>query len=345
MRTKLCIVGLMVAAITAAAGQVASHAPTIAKAPTVTKTAPAPEPVQTFAVKPVARVNGATLTDIDLVREMFTMFPYAKQHNGIPKDLEPEMRRGALEMIIFQELLYQDAKRRNVTIPDAELKRAEQEFRKQFATKAEYQQFLQVEAGGSATVMREKIRRSLLVEKMLRTEVRLKAIPSAAAVRAYYDKNPKEFMHGETVHIQSISIMPPKASSKEVLAEAKRRADDALKAAKATNSFETFGLLAEKTSDDDFHVNMGDHKERPAEQLPPSIVALARKMKPGQISDVIQMEGNYTIFRLVAYTPAGKTPFVKAKAQIFTNLQKAKTEQIRTALNKNLQKNAKIERL
>ena len=38
--------------------------------------------------KPVARVNGSILTDADLVREEYAIFPYARQHNGIPKDFE-----------------------------------------------------------------------------------------------------------------------------------------------------------------------------------------------------------------------------------------------------------------
>ena len=345
MRLKLGICALAVTAASFAAGQVASHAPTVIQPATATEASKGPAPQPTFAVKPVARVNGATLTDIDLVREMYVMFPYSKQHNGFPKAMEPEMRRGALEMIIFQELLYQDAKRRKITVPEEQVTRAEAQFRKQFSSKAEYQQFLQVEVGGSATAMREKIRRSLLIEKMLKTEVTDKAIPSPAAVKAYYDKNPKEFIHPEMVHIQSISIIPPKGSSLDVLKEAKQRAADAAKEVKTKTTYRDFGLLAEKVSDDDFHVNMGDHREKPAEQLPLEIVTAARKMKPGQVSELIQLGGNYTIFRLVAYTPAGKTPFAKAKDQIATNLKNQKTEQIRSALNKNLQKNAKIERL
>ena len=54
--------------------------------------------------KPVARVNGAVLTDRDLLREMYAIFPYAQQHNGFPKAQEAGIRQGALEMIIFEEL-------------------------------------------------------------------------------------------------------------------------------------------------------------------------------------------------------------------------------------------------
>ena len=67
--------------------------------------------------KPVARVNGAVLTDRDLQREMFAIFPYARQHNGnVPQEMEPQIRQGAMQMIIFEELLYQEAQRRKITV-------------------------------------------------------------------------------------------------------------------------------------------------------------------------------------------------------------------------------------
>ncbi len=67
--------------------------------------------------KPVARVNGAVLTDRDLQREMFAIFPYARQHNGnVPQEMEPQIRKGAMQMIIFEELVYQEAQRRKITV-------------------------------------------------------------------------------------------------------------------------------------------------------------------------------------------------------------------------------------
>ncbi len=68
------------------------------------------------AGKPVARVNGVVLTDVDLVREEYAIFPYAAQHGGkIPADMEPGIRKGAMQMIIFEELVYQDAQKRGIT--------------------------------------------------------------------------------------------------------------------------------------------------------------------------------------------------------------------------------------
>lgn len=83
--------------------------------------------------KPVARVNGAVLTDRDLLREMYAIFPYARQHNGtFPQAMEADIRRGALKMIEFEELVYQEALRRKMTVAPARLNLAERDFSHQF---------------------------------------------------------------------------------------------------------------------------------------------------------------------------------------------------------------------
>ena len=111
MKLQLTL-GILALLVVTATAQVASHAPS-------TEGALPPARMMTPQVsgKTVARVNGVVLSDRDLVREMFAIFPYAKQHNGFPEKLEPQIRKGALDMIIFEELAYQEAKRRNMTIP------------------------------------------------------------------------------------------------------------------------------------------------------------------------------------------------------------------------------------
>jgi peptidyl-prolyl cis-trans isomerase SurA len=324
-----------------AVAQVASHAPTNVEALLSAKSSAA-QGVQ-GGERPVVRVNGAVLTGHDLLREMYIIFPYARQHNGFPKQLEPEIRRGALQMIIFEELVYQEAKRRHLTIPPARLARAEADFRKQFPSGGVYEQFLKVEANGSQRVMREKIRRSLLIDDLLETEVGRKATVSTAEAKAYYDKNPKRFEHGDRFSIQTISIIPPQNASPEIREEARKRAEEALHQAKATKSYTEFGLVAERLSDDDWRVNMGDRRQVDRAQLPPPLVTAALKMKPGEVSDLIQLGQNYTLFRLNGYTPAGKTKFAAVKAQIRSELEKAKYSALRSELRERLREKAKVE--
>jgi hypothetical protein len=296
----------------------------------------------TATMKPAVRVNGAVLTEADVVRQMYRIFPYASQHGGFPKAMESDIRNGAIEMVIFEELLYQESGRRKIPIAPEQLSGAEAAFRKQLGSSA-YEQFLRTECQGSKQVLREKIRRSLLIEKMLETEVEQKSVVAAVEAKAYYDKNPKQFEKPESLKIQTISIIPPQNGGAAADKEARRRAEEAFKLARETKNYRDFGLLAEKTSDDDWHVNMGDRNSVPISTLPPPIVKAAAAMKPGEVSNLIQLGNAYTIFRLVEHEPAGKAPFAAVKNKLQSDLQKQKRVEVRAALNQKLRKNAKVE--
>jgi peptidyl-prolyl cis-trans isomerase SurA len=342
MKYQISLSGILLLAIGVSGAQVSSHTPTkFANVPAQ----PASKPAQSIGDKPVARVNSAVLTNADLVREEYAIFPYARQHNGIPKEFEKQIRDGALKMIIFEELAYQEAQRRKMTVPAVKVQHAEAQFRKQFATPQEYNTFLKADFNGSHDRLVEKIRRSLLIEAFLKTEVEDKTVISAAEIRAYYEKNPVRFHHPETFTFQTISILPPEKATAAQLKEARTRAESALKQAKGTKTAEEFGLLAEKISDDDYRVMMGQHKPVPVEELAPQVVKALLAMKPNETSDLIQVEQACTIVRLQAHTPAGQTKFEEVKAELQKELQQTKKNQIQAALDHKLRQNAKVDEL
>ena len=340
MKYQFPICAVLLLSVASATAQVASHAPTaIAKPASATST-------PNVSGKPVARVNGVVLTDRDLLQEEYAIFPYAKQHNGsIPQEMEPGIRNGALQMMIFEELLYQNALKRKMTVPPARLSKAEAEFRKQFDSPGQYRQYLQQEYQGNEQLLQEKIKRSLLIEQLLNTEVENKSKVTLAEVKAYYDKNPQRFEYPESFAIQTISVIPPAKATPAQLKDARKRADEAYKQALTTKTAEEFGLLAEKISEDDYHVMMGDHKWVKRSEMPPEMLQPALKMQPGQMSDLIQVGENYVIFRMNRHVPAGKMKFEDVKVQLQKQLEKDKINQVRAALNKQLRQNAKVETL
>lgn len=334
LSASLCL-GVMV--VNVAFAQVASHAPTTISAQ------PAANGISQPVGRVVVRVNGAALTDRDLLREMFSIFPYARVHNGFPPEMEAGIRDGAMKMMIFEELVYQEAKRRNMSIPPTELTRAQMEFRRQFTSPQQYQDFLRNEFKSSDSLLRVKVERSLLIDKLLKQEVADRAVVSEADTRAYYDQHPDRFRASESFSFQSISILPPPNANDSQTQEARRRAGDALRQAKATKNYNDFGLLAEKISEDDFHVMMGDHQAADRSKLPPAVVNTLLAMQPGQVSDLIEFApGDFTILRLVSHNPAGMQKFESVKATLYQQLLKDKNEQLRSALSAKLSKNAKI---
>ncbi len=356
MKYRFQIAGLLVlaalVAVEARAQMVASHAPTSAAAtsstfPEASRAVKSGVDASSLIVtgKAVAKVNGAVLTDRDLLREMFALFPYAKLHGGFPKKEEKEIRQGALQMIIFEELVYQEAVRLKMTIAPARIAREEHNFKGQFASEAEFNQYLATELGGSEAKQRQQIKRSLLIDALLRQEVNNKSAVTLAEARSFYEKNPKAFERGETFGLQTISIIPPDKASPQVVEDARKRAEGILARAKATKSYEQFGLLAEKVSEDDYRVNMGDRHVVKSDKLPPEVVTVAQKMKPGEVSGLIPLGTAWTIIRVNVHTPPGKATFAAVKATLMTDLQKQKFEQLRVGLDKKLHQNAQIQEM
>jgi peptidyl-prolyl cis-trans isomerase SurA len=338
MRHQLLIPLILFAVASSASAQLAaSHTPTSAAQPAANAVT---EPIG----KPVARVNGAVLTDRDLLREEYMLFPYAAQHNGqVPPELEPQIRKGALQMLVFEELVYQEAVRRRMTIPPAKMNQAERDFRGQFKSADEYRQFLISQFHGSEQALNEKIKRSLLIDALLKSEVDAKSTVSLAEVRAYYDKNPARFSYPEGFAIQTISFLPPAKPTADSLKEERKRAEDALKQAKATTNYEQFGVLAEKISEDDYRVMMGDHKRVDRAKLAPQVVQALLALKDGEITGIIQVDQAFTIVRLNQHVPAGKVKFDAVKDMLRRELQQKKVNAVRAALDQRLHKTAKVQ--
>ncbi|MGD0436017.1 MAG: peptidylprolyl isomerase, partial [Bryobacteraceae bacterium] len=115
--------------------------------------------------------------------------------------------------------------------------------------------------------------------------------------------------------------------------------------AKTTKTYEEFGALAEKISEDDYRVMMGDHKAVDRTKLPPQVIEAALAMKPGETSGLIQVDQAFTVIRLNAHSAPAMQKFAAVKADLSKQLEKIKTEQLRSGLDRKLRATAKVEEL
>jgi len=323
-----------------AIAQVASHAPTVPAQPAASATASVP------TGKPVARVNGTVLSDRDLLRQMMNIFPYARQHGGhFPKEMEADIRRNALDQIEFEELVYQEALRRKLTVAPAKLNRAMQEFKTQFDSEAAYQSYLVKEQDGSVQKLREKVRRAILIDQLLTSEVTRSATLSDPQLRAFYKENPDRFRKPESVSLQTISLVIPDNATPKQKADVRRRSEEALRQAKATKDYESFGVLAEKVSEDDWRVMMGDHKSIHRGRMPLPVEKVVFTMQPGQVSDLIETENSFCIARVNAREESKLISYEEVRARLKKDLETEKADTLKKAMEARLRKNAKIEEL
>jgi parvulin-like peptidyl-prolyl isomerase len=327
---------LLLAALSASA-QVASHAPTVTM-----KASTAAAAVE----RPVARVNGVLLSDHDLLRQMLIAFPYARQHGGkFPKEMEADIRRNALDQIVFEELVWQEAQRRKMTVTPARLNQALSEFKKQFNSAAEYKDYLKLEMGGSAAKLRERVSRAILIEDLLNTEVAQKSKISNLELKKFYNTNQGRFTMPESVSIQTISFVIPDNATATQKAEIRKKAAKALSQAQAAKDYTAFGMLAEKVSEDDWRVMMGDHKVVHRGRMPPPVEKAVFSMQPGQVSDIIETENSFCIARVNTRETPKLIPYEKIRLRLKKDMESDRADQLRKSLEARLRKNSKIEEL
>jgi len=115
-----------------------------------------------------------------------------------------------------------------------------------------------------------------------------------------------------------ISIAIPDKPTPQQEAVARKRAEDALRQAKAATNYEQFGMLAEKLSEDDWHVMMGDHKE------------ISRvEMKTGQMTELIRTEHSWYILRVTGRQDPHQAGYEQVKDSLKKELQASKIETLR----------------
>jgi len=338
MKSTLQIFAAVLTLGLATAGQVASHAPVLKGTSISTATNP--------LERPVARVNGVALTERDVLRQMMNIFPYARQHGGrFPKDTEAEIRKQAMQQIEFEELVYQEALRRKLVIPPAKLQRAVADFKKQFDTEADFRTYLKQEQGNSLQSLRNKIRRAILIDEFLNAEVNRKARLTNAELQSFYAKNQQRFRKPESISLQTISIVIPEKGTAKEKENARSRAEDALRRAKATKTYEEFGSLAEKVSEDDWRVMMGDHKTLHRGRMPAPVEKAAFAMQSGQVSDLIDTGDSYCIARVNGREDSKLVPFPEVRPQLKKDLEAEKAAELQKGLEARLRKSAKVEEL
>lgn len=315
--------------------QIASHAPTKVATPQTT--------VAFQSNKVVARVDGAELKEIDLKRAVDRLFPYEGMHgNKIPGKYSAEIRGKAMNQIIFDELLYQEAKRRKMVVSAATIRDVEQQAQSRFAKQGAYEDFVST-GYGSVQGFERQIRRGVLVAKLTDQDITQKAQMSNARLREYYLHNKSRFMKPESFAIQGITVNIPDNPTPEQLSAARKRAQEILPKAKAAKDYEEFGRLAEKLSEDDWRVMMGDHKWIHRGRIAAAVEKVVFSMKLHETSDIIETPQALMIVRVNGYEPQKQLPFAEVKESMRQGIEAEATAKLREALEKRLRRVSKIE--
>ena len=255
-------------------------------------------------LKMAVRVNGEGIPErrVNMIFDAtMAQLPRSLLFSGIPEEAQAEVRRQIIEELIDQELLYQEAQKRGITVSDSLV------YANMHKTEAFYRSEDQFEdqlykMGITRENVEEDHRKDLIVEQYVDNQIGEISV-SGRDIEDYYDTNKSAFVWQDAIHTRHILFRVPSGASVEDRLKAFEEAKEILARLKAN---EDFAALARACSEDDQTAPQGgDLGFIEKGRLVPEYEEAAAGLQQGEISDVVKTSFGYHIIHLVGRRKGG----------------------------------------
>jgi len=214
-----------------------------------------------------------------------------------------------------------------------------EQWKKRFPNEEEYKKALS-SSKLSVPQMKEDIKRGMTIEKLIVTRFVDKTTVPEKEIKAYYDSNSNLFKQPEQVRASHILIkVEPKAKESEK--------EDALKKIKEVQEKqkkgEDFAKLAKEYSEGPSNAKGGDLGFFKRGQMVPAFEEVAFKLKPGEVSEIVNTRFGYHLIKVVDKKPESTVPFEEIKERIGQYLKQQKVQKEVKQLVEKLRKEGKVE--
>jgi peptidyl-prolyl cis-trans isomerase SurA len=270
----------------------------------------------------VARVNNEIITLSDLDKARASLRDDVTQDcPGCPQDkfdsLYREREKDLLRDLIDQSLLAQRAKDDDINVESDLIKRLD-EIREQnkLPDMDAFEKAVESEGGVSWEDYKNRIRKGLLTQEVIRKEVGQRITIGHDEVQKYYDERQSEFVRPEQVLLAQISFKTEGKNPDEVAAAQKKANDMRARLDKGDDFFE----LAKRYSEGPTAKQSGELGAFERGQLSKQIEDIVFAMNKNQLTDVIQTKVDFEILKVVDHYPAGQQPLEKVEPEIMNKM-------------------------
>jgi parvulin-like peptidyl-prolyl isomerase len=262
-----------------------------------------------------AWVNGKPIFDDEVMQSLprSAMRELGKLSESLRTEKLTELFNQALDQIIEQEVVYQEAVRKLEKVNPRTLEKlktlAEQEFEKGLKPLANTPGVSADEVNEFKRIMRRPTERSFISMEYMRSRIfpLLQQAISYPEIKDYYDTHQNEFQRVETVKWQDVFIaVGPKLPT---LADARRFAEDLIAQCRTGADFAK--LIQYDDGASKFQDGEGQGSRR-GEIHPAEVEAHLFKMRDGEIGPVVELSTGVHIFRLISRDPGGFLPLNEA---------------------------------
>lgn len=291
----------------------------------------------------VAKVNGSAITKAEFDRNLDAFL----RQRGIPPGhgdkggKVDELRGQLLNMLIDQELLYQEAVRTGHKIDKEQV---EEEIKKVSASFPSQETFEEALAKGGLTVEAYEffLEKKLSVQEFVQNDIAGKVTVADEEVGQFYKENADKFLVPEQVRARHILLKLEKDADDAAKEEGRKKMEVIIKEAREGADF---AELAKKHSQGPSGPNGGDLGLFARGRMVPPFEEAAFALKAGEISDPVLTQFGWHAIKVEERQENRTVPLEEASEQIRNFLTENKVNEAVVARLQSLREKAEIEKL
>lgn len=266
----------------------------------------------------VATVNGHAVTKAELLTQGALIRSQVRKAEGVAPRATLEFYRDVLDGLIGEVLIFDDGAKRGLGATDEEIDKAVAGLRSAHDSDEAFQAAL-LEQGTSLPRVRQQLKRSLSLEKVLRQEVGSESAVGEAEARQFYEQNQELMRTPPSVRVRHILVRADKDDPESVREARALLLDLRRKIAGGADFADLAKIHSQdgKTRDQGGDLPWVPITESEADQR---LQALA----VGELSGIEETHHGLHLIQVLEKRPAATVPFEQAKERILYMLTNSK---------------------
>lgn len=256
-----------------------------------------------------ARVGDAVISRDEYIAAYSAAARGKFYHGKPPEGGEAALQREVGDQLVARVLLLREARQRGIKPDQAVIQKTIQGYEQRYAGSAQWKQIRDKALPGLTARLEED---SLLAQ--LEKAVRAVPAPAQKEVKAYYAAHQDKFTEPEQLRVSVILLKVDPSSPSDAWVKANEQAQAIVRKLQGGADF---AELARKQSADESALRGGDMGYLHAGMLPEGTQQVLNAMKPGEISNPVQVLEGMAVLRLADRKPARLNSFetVQQRAQ------------------------------
>ncbi len=260
--------------------------------------------------KSLATVNGQKITQREFKKVFSRHMEIIGQSSAFDEDELEGLKREILDDLIARRIMLQQARKLDISVSDRELAGRIKEIMKDYDSgESFYEAFRDGKVDYASWA--EELKKRLILEKLIQTEVNDHVEVSVDEARRYYAANRRRYVAEERVHLAQIILTEEEAGEKT---------------AARLKAGEDFDKVAREVSIGPEREHGGDLGFFSRGMLPEAIEKVVFPLPVGQPSKLIKSPYGYHIFRVLKKDRKGTGRFEDLQDRVEADLKKEKEE-------------------